>query len=97
MYAKRTNDLYTISSRDRRKILMARCAVNDTYNGGVSALHLAVQLADWELAEIVDRIYSDSSGKVPDDLDAFECGECGQVYYGRNAAEICCSIEESED
>lgn len=42
-------------------------------------------------SQVVAEVYATSSGNVPDHLDAFECTECGQVYYGRDRAERCCS------
>lgn len=99
MYPKRTDNLDTLSSRERKLVQFARRAVNDTWNGGASALYDAKRAHYYiidEAVDVVSQVYSASTGKVPDHLDAWECGECGCVHYGIDGAVSCCQ-QEIED
>lgn len=80
---------------ERRLILYARLANSDTWGGGCAALVRAKRSGDSDAVSVVSAVYSRSSGRVPDHLQAFACPECGSVHYGADAARACCA--ECED
>jgi rubrerythrin len=96
VFAKKTDNYQDLPKEQRRLVWFARQANNDTWGGGCRALVLAEKQGQGEAQDVVSAVYSASNGKVPDELDAFECGECGCVHYGREAAERCCSPEEED-
>src|SRR5215469_3331945 len=96
MYAKRSDDFSSLPRAERLLVLYARLANHDTWHGGCEALTRADRSGNREAIFAVSNVYSASSGRVPDSLDAFECGECGHVYYGRESAENCCQCDDCQ-
>lgn len=75
---------------------LAQIAVEDTILGGARALVLArraqrigLPKAQDFLAAVSD-VYGSSTGRVPEHLHPWECGECGQVYAASEDAGRCC-------
>lgn len=91
---QRADDLSSLPPETRQMVEFARSAVEDTYSGGCAALTIAKRRNNADLEAIVSEVYSVSSGKVPNHLDAWECPECGSVHYGREAAAQCCAMDE---
>jgi hypothetical protein len=84
------DDYSTLPRRERVLVCYAREAVRDTYNGTARMLTRAKRSPVPEALDVVSAVYSASSGRVPSDLDAWECGECGTVHYGIADAGACC-------
>lgn len=63
----------------------------DTIGGGAGALCLAK-----ELVEVVNDVYSRSTGKTSEKYGAWECRECGETHLGKEAADQCCNEGEDE-
>jgi hypothetical protein len=96
MYAKRADTYDTLPREQRALVLYAHLANQNTWSGGASALRRADRSPIPDATSVVAEVYSTSSGKVPDSLDAWECGECGCAHYGRDAADTCCSPSEDD-
>jgi hypothetical protein len=99
MNAKRADSdkWHLLPRKERLLVLYAHAANSDTWGGGFAAMVKAERSHLSEPADVVGEVYSRSSGRVPDQLDAWECGECGQVYYGREAAGECCQPSDEWD
>ena len=89
----RSNKLHLLPRSDRRLVLYARLANNDTWHGGFQAMQKAEHSGDVDAQNIVDEVYSSSTGRVPSHLDAFECDECGSVHRGLENAQNCCQYD----
>jgi hypothetical protein len=97
MNAKRASDYSSLPKDERRLVFFARRANADTIGGGCLALVWAEVQDHRDAERAVSAVYSRSSGRVPDHLDAWECGECGYVHYGREAADECCQPSDEWD
>jgi hypothetical protein len=97
MYAKVVSDYSALPKDERRLVFFARAANGNTWGGGCDALLWAEKQGHRDAVGVVSEVYARSSGHVPAALDAYECGECGQVHYGREAADACCAFDEDFD
>jgi hypothetical protein len=88
--------------------IISNMARIDTVSGGAGAMVEAKRrdedksanpLPDWigSWVDIVIDAYSRSSGKASPLYDAWECGECGSTYLGRDSAEHCCTEDDAEN
>lgn len=92
MNPKRSPDYSMLPKESRRVVFFARLACHDTWHGGCRAWTWAEeQDADYNVMYAIDETYARSSGRPADECDAWECGECGSVHFGREAAEGCCA------
>ncbi len=98
MYGKQSiGQLSELPRKDRLLVLYAHAANSDTWRGGCYAMMRAARSKLAEALDVVRQVYSRSSGKVPLELECCACGECGQAYYGIDAANECCAEIFEED
>lgn len=77
---------------ERHHAELAARATLDTIHGGAWAMVLARRLS-LEAEAIVSDVYSASTGTTSEEHGAWECGECGWVHLGIDAAGECCTDE----
>lgn len=95
--AKLSELLAVLTDSGQRAIAkIAVRANNNTVLGGFSAAIIAKRMQSMGLPsandcmDAVSLTYSQSSGNVPDQYAAYQCGECGQVHLGIEPANMCC-------
>lgn len=88
---------------ERAVYRLARIAVGNTIMGGCSALVIAKRAHAMglpmagEFDAAVSDVYASSSGRVPDHLQPWECGECGTIHLDADAAQECCGECDIDD
>lgn len=86
---------------DRACARLAHVATCDTILGGTSALVKAKRLermhCRFPALSVVQDVYSRSTGRQSLVFGAWECGECGETYVGRETANACCQEDDYQE
>lgn len=78
----------------RALVIVRQVREGDTGSVTSDASKIAKHL-DWrECDEVVSSVYTSRSGDGVE-YTAYECPECGSVHLGREAALLCCQLDDS--